>query len=65
MKSDFNWNGQELYYIVGTTNNQNPTFQTNESKLYLLVATLSTQKYIKILKQLESGFKRTINWKYI
>ena len=27
------------------------------------MASLSTQENIKILKQLELGFKRTINWK--
>ena len=27
------------------------------------VVTLSTQENIKLLKQLESGFKRTTNWK--
>ena len=44
--------------LAGTTNNQNPTIQIN-------VVTLSTQENIKLLKQLESGFKRTINWKKI
>ena len=44
--------------LAGTTNNQNPTIQIN-------VVTLSTQENIKLLKQLESGFKRTINWKRI
>ena len=30
------------------------------------VVTLSTQENIKLLKQLESGFKKTINWnKYL
>ena len=30
------------------------------------VVTLSTQENIKFLKQLESGYKRTINWsKYL
>ena len=31
--------------------------------VYVPVVTLSTRKNIKLLKQLESGFKRTINWK--
>ena len=44
--------------LAGTTNNQNPTIQIN-------VVTLSTQENIKLLKQLESGFKRTISWKKI
>ena len=32
------------------------------TKLYVPVVTLSTQENIKLLKQLEYGFKRTINW---
>ena len=41
-------------------------FKINDTKLYVLVVTLSTQENIKLLKQLESGFKRTINWnKYL
>ena len=48
--------------LAGRANNQNPTFQIIDTKLYALVITLSTQENIKILKQLESGFKRTIYW---
>ena len=33
-----------------------------ETKLYVLVVTLSTQDNAKLLQQLKSGFKRTINW---
>ena len=52
--------------IASTEANQNPTFQINDTKLYVPVVTLSTQENIKLLKQLESGFKRTINWnKYL
>ena len=47
--------------VTGTAANQNPTFQINDAKLYVSSVTLSTQKYIKLLKQLESGFKRTTN----
>ena len=47
--------------IVPGTANQNPTFQTNNTKLYVPVLSLSTQENIKLLKELESGFKRTIN----
>ena len=37
-----------------------------DTKLYVPVVTLSTQYNIKLLKQLESGFKRIINWnKYL
>ena len=52
--------------VAGTLNNQNPSFQIIDTKLYVIVVTLSTQENIKFLKQLESGFKRTINWnKYL
>ena len=52
--------------VAGTVANQNPTFQINGTKLYVPIQTLSTQENIKLLKQLESGFKRTINWnKYL
>ena len=37
-------------------------FAITETKLYILVATLSTQDNAKLLQQLKSGFKRTINW---
>ena len=47
--------------VAGTTNNQNSTFQINDTKLYVPVVTLSTEEKINLLKQLESGFKRTIN----
>ena len=37
-------------------------FKITDTKLYVLVVTFSTQNNVKLLKQLESGFKRTINW---
>ena len=46
--------------------NQGATFRITETKLYVLVVTLSTQDNAKLLTQLKSGFKRTINWnKYL
>ena len=52
--------------VSGTENNQNPTFQINDHKLYIPVVTLSIQENIKLPQQLESGFKITINWnKYL
>ena len=46
--------------------NQNPTFEITETKLYVSVVTLSTQDSTKLLKQLKSGFERTISWnKYL
>ena len=37
-------------------------FATTDTKLYVLVVILSTQNSAKLLQQLKSGFKRTINW---
>ena len=37
-------------------------FTITDIKLYVPVVTLSTEDDIKLLKQLEPGFKRTINW---
>ena len=37
-------------------------FQITEAKLYVPVMTLSTQDNAKLLQQLKSSFKRTINW---
>ena len=42
------------------------TFAITNTKLYVHVVTLSTQENAKLLQQLKSGFKRTINWnKYL
>ena len=48
--------------VAGTANNQNPSFKITDAKLYVPVVTLPAQENIKLLMQLESGFKRTINW---
>ena len=37
-------------------------FEITDAKLYVPVITLSTQGNAKLLQQLKSGFKRTINW---
>ena len=51
--------------VAGTANNQSQGFQINDTKLYVPVVTLSTQENVKLFKKLESGFKRSINWKKI
>ena len=38
------------------------TFTVTDTKLYVSVVTLSTQDNAKLLQQLKSGFKRTIDW---
>ena len=46
--------------------NQNATFAISDTKLYVPVVTLSQQDNEKLLKQLQSGFERVINWnKYL
>ena len=42
--------------------NQGAIFSITDTKLYVPVVTLSTQDNAKLLEQLKSGFKRTINW---
>ena len=37
-------------------------FKLTETKLYVPVVTLSTLDNAKLLQQIKSGFKRTINW---
>ena len=52
--------------IYADVANQNTTFAIIETKLYVPVAILSTQDNAKLWRQLESSFKRTINWnKYL
>ena len=38
------------------------TIAITDTKIYVQVVTLSTQDNTKLLQQLKSGFKRTINW---
>ena len=47
---------------VITNYNGAGTFAITDTKLYVLVVTLSTQENTKFLQQLKSGFKRVINW---
>ena len=42
---------------------QGTTFSITDTKFYAPVVTLSTQDNVKLLEQLKSGFKRTIDWK--
>ena len=51
-----------MILVAGSAANQVPEFKITDTKHYVSVVTLSTQDNIKLLKQLESGFKRIINW---
>ena len=57
----------ESCVIVSTdVANQNATFAITDTKLYVPVVTLSQQDNEKLLEQLQSDFKRVINWnKYL
>ena len=39
-----------------------PAFAINDTKVYVLLLTLSTEDNAKLLQKLKSDFKRTINW---
>ena len=43
-------------------NLENATLKVTDTKLYVLVVTLSKENDIKLVEQLKSGFKRTIKW---
>ena len=53
---------KDCFLVAGTAANQVPKFKITDTKLYIPIVTLSTQDNEKLLKQLESPFKRTINW---
>ena len=58
---DLNWS--EKYVTVATNvAAQETTSSITDTKLYVPIVTLSTQDNEKLLEQLKSGFKRTINW---
>ena len=46
----------------GNDVNNKPKFEITDTKLYVPVFTLSNQDNDKLLHQLKTGFKRTINW---
>ena len=48
--------------LAGTAANQNLKVKITGTKPYVPVVTLWTQGNVKLLKQLEFGFKRTVNW---
>ena len=57
---------KDCILVAGTAANQNLIFKIIDTKLYVPVVALSTQDNIKLVKQLESGFKRTVDWnKYL
>ena len=57
---DLSWSKNCI--IVANNADKATTFLITDTKLYAPVATLSTQYNAKLLEQLKSGFKRTIDW---
>ena len=51
-----------MVLVAGTAVNQEQTFTITDTELYVPVVTLLTQDNVKLLKYLELGFKRAINW---
>ena len=53
---------KNCFKIAGTLENKHAKLTITDTKLYVPVVTSTTQDNVKLLKQLESGFKRTIDW---
>ena len=60
IKLPFKWS-EKCIVVACTAANQVPEFKITDSKLYVSFVLLSTKDNVKLLKQLESGFKRTLN----
>ena len=50
-----------MYLVTRTADNQEPKFATSDTKPYVPIVTLSGQDNAKLLQQLKTCFKRTIN----
>ena len=60
IRLDLNWSEKRV--LVAKNANQDTTFLITDTKLYVLVVTLSTQYNTTLLEQSKSDFKRTVNW---
>ena len=54
---------EKCIFETGDYCDQEPKFAITDTKLYVPVVTLSAQDNEKLLQQLKTSFKRTINWK--
>ena len=52
---------KNCFLIASALENQNPTLEITDAKLSVPAVALSTLDNVKLLKQLESGFKRKFN----
>ena len=65
---DLNWNhdfvmyGADTYAGGDNANDRETTFQIINTKLYAPVVTLSTKYNVKLTKQLDEAFKRSVYW---
>ena len=48
--------------VTAIDNPTNAAFKITDTKLYILVVTLSTENNKRLLEQLRAGFKRTVKW---
>ena len=53
---------KNCYLVAGPDKNLEPLSPITYTKLYVPVVTSSTEGNVKLLKQLESSFKRTVRW---
>ena len=53
---------ENCFITDAPVNNQVPTFALTDTKPYVPAGTLATQDNEKLLQQLKSGFKITVNW---
>ena len=58
---DLSWSKNCILAVTDVAN-QVTTFSVTDTKVFLPVVTSSTHDNAKLLEQLKSGFKRTINW---
>ena len=61
IKLDLNWS-KNCVIVATDVANHGAIFSLSDAKLYVPAVTLSTQDNAKLLEQMKSGFKRTINW---
>ena len=54
--------GADTYAGGDNVNNRETTFKITSTKLYVPIVTLSTKDNVNLTKQLNKGFKRSVNW---
>ena len=52
----------EYYVLTTAANASNATFKITGAKLYVPIVTLSAEDNVKLVKQLNEGFKRPVYW---